>query len=108
MKYIFYILIVLLLILIVFLIITKLNMNEYESFANNDYLFPLKGLQPICEEEGLFPAYMPTVCYVNGNLNSYANCKCQDQSGNCKICYPTIKKMEKNTSVIYNANINQS
>ena len=51
---------------------------------------------------------MPSVCYVDGKLNSYANCKCQDQSGNCKLCYPTIKKMEKNTSVIYNANVIQS
>ena len=47
---------------------------------------------------------MPKACYVDNELNSYANCKCEDKNGNCKICYPTIKKDSKNSSIVYNAN----
>ena len=48
---------------------------------------------------------MPKACYVDGNLNNYSNCKCQDDKGNCKICYPEIKKDSKNSSIVYNANV---
>ena len=47
---------------------------------------------------------MPKICYVNENLNSYANCKCEDKEGNCKICYKTINKNSDNSNIIYNAN----
>jgi hypothetical protein len=47
---------------------------------------------------------MPKACYVDGKLNSYAKCKCEDKDGNCKICYDTIVKDSKNSSVVYNAN----
>jgi hypothetical protein len=86
-----------------------MNKVNIESFSSNDgptndeYLYPVKGLQPICAKQGLKPAYMPQGCYVDGQMNSYANCMCQDQKGNCKICYPTIKKDDKNSSVVYDA-----
>ena len=44
---------------------------------------------------------MPKACYIDGVLNSYANCECEDDKGNCKICYPTIKKDANNSSVVY-------
>jgi len=92
-----------LLIIVLFLIIY--NENIEESFSNNDdsYLYPIRGLSNICKENNLYPSYMPKVCYVDGNLNSYANCKCEDNKGNCKICYPTIKKDSTNANVVYNA-----
>jgi hypothetical protein len=81
--------------------------NNKESFTNNkdndQYLYPIKGLTNICAKENLFPSYTPKACYVDDVLNQYANCKCEDEKGNCKICYPTIKKDSKNASIVYNA-----
>ena len=95
----------LLIILIIFLSIIRNNQNK-EYFSNNDnYLYPIKKLASVCEEEGLYPSYMPKACYLDGKLNSYANCKCEDKEGTCKICYPTIVKDSSNSSVIYNANV---
>jgi hypothetical protein len=75
-----------------------------ESFANdNNYLYPIKGLSLICKKDNLLPSYMPKACYIDGKLNSYANCKCEDPLGNCKICYPSIEKDSHNASVIYSA-----
>jgi len=68
-------------------------------------LYPIKGLQAICKREGLKPSYMPKACYVDNKLNSYANCKCEDRRGNCKICYPEIKKDNANSSIVYDANV---
>lgn len=86
------------------------NKHNYELFANQDntklgdgYLYPIKGLSPICAKEGLKASYMPKACYVDGKLNSYANCKCEDKDGNCKICYDTIVKDSKNSSIVYNS-----
>lgn len=78
------------------------NKKKNEHFS--DYLYPIRGLEKICAKENLKPSYMPKACYVDDILNSYANCKCEDKNGNCKICYPTIKKDSKNSSVVYNAN----
>jgi hypothetical protein len=75
-----------------------------EDNLNDKYLYPIKGLQSICSKDNLFPSYMPKACYVNGKLNSYSNCKCQDEKGNCKLCYPEIKKDTKNANIVYNAN----
>jgi hypothetical protein len=88
-------------IIILFLLIFY-NKKEKEHFS--DYLYPIKGLEKICSKENLKPSYMPKACYVNEELNSYANCKCEDKNGNCKICYDTIKKDSKNSSIVYNAN----
>lgn len=80
----------------------KNNISE-EEILNDKYLYPIKGLQNICAKDNLFPSFMPKACYVNGNLNSYSNCKCEDENGNCKICYPEIKKDSKNANVVYDA-----
>jgi hypothetical protein len=101
-EYIIALILFILLLIVLFLIMY--NENIEESFSNNDsYLYPVTGLSKICEEEDLYPSYMPKVCYMDGNLNSYANCKCEDKKGNCKICYPTIKKDSNNANVVYNA-----
>ena len=69
-----------------------------------NYLFPVKGLGKECEAKGLKPAFMPTICTKEGQMNTYANCKCVDpNTGECKICYPEIKKDAKSRTVIYNA-----
>lgn len=86
----------------------EINGEYSEYFSNSkldsNYLYPIRGLEKICEKENLKPSYMPKACYVDDKLNSYANCKCEDKDGNCKICYPTIVKDSKNSSVVYNAN----
>jgi len=104
----FILLIILILILLYIFYFKKYNLN-IESFSNNDklndgYLYPVRGLQNICAKDNLKPSFMPKACYVDGVLNSYANCKCEDKEGNCKICYDTIKKDNKNSNIVYNAN----
>ncbi len=100
------------LLIFLIMILLMLNMqnkkNNIESFSNSSstYLYPIKGLQSICAKENLKPSYMPKACYVDGNLNSYANCKCEDESGNCKICYEEIKKDSKNANTVYDASAN--
>ena len=103
--------IIILIILICGLFLYKKDQYEhYISIVPNNskndtsYLYPIKKLQPICKKEGLKPSYMPKACYVDGKMNSYANCKCEDEKGNCKICYPTIEKDTKNATVIYSPN----
>ena len=83
--------------------IESFNNNVNVDKLNDKYLYPIRGLQSICEKDKLLPSFMPKACYVNGNLNSYSNCKCEDEKGNCKICYPEIKKDSKNANVIYDA-----
>jgi hypothetical protein len=78
---------------------------ESQTINTNDYLFPTKDLQSICQKEGLAPAYGPSDCVKNGEFVPYANCKCKDpKTGICKICYPEIKRDEKSASIIYQAN----
>ena len=79
------------------------NNIEEKDNLNDKYLYPIKGLQSICSKDNLLPSFMPKACYVNGKLNSYANCKCEDEKGNCKICYSEIKKDSSNASVVYDA-----
>jgi hypothetical protein len=96
-------------ILILILVLLLLKVNIYESFDNQiksepeNYLYPVKKLSGICAKDGLKPSYMPKACYIDGKMNTYANCKCEDDKGNCKICYPEIKKDSKNSSVVYNS-----
>ena len=111
------------LLLIIFLVAVLSYLNIVEPFANDNaenlgneltkfdneepkgpYLFPTRKLQGECEKEGLKPAFMPKTCFVDGTLNEYSNCKCEDENGNCKICYGEIKKDTKNANVVYNAN----
>ena len=97
-------------IIVIFLVLVFINMylkkeefrNQKEHFEN--YLYPIKGLQPECKEQGLKPAYMPSICVVDGKLKSFSNCKCMNDKGECKVCYPEIKKDQKNAYVIYNPN----
>jgi len=46
---------------------------------------------------------MPKICYVDGKMNSYANCKCEDDRGICKICYPTIERNKSESKVIFDS-----
>ena len=98
------------LLIIILIICIKYNSKKLilESFSNNSepYLYPIKGLQSICSKKNLKPSYMPKACYIDGKLNSYANCKCEDENGNCKICYNTIKKDSNNSNVVYNSSFN--
>jgi len=99
--------IVILIIILIIVLIIKKNYTV-ESFKNNNddndkYLYPVKGLTPICAEEGLFPSFMPKACYLDGKMNSYANCKCEDDKGICKICYPTIKRDKTGSNVVFDS-----
>ena len=96
--------IILIILLIIILIIIGIICMNTKSEHYSNYLYPIKGLSPICAKDNLLPSYMPKVCYVDGILNSYANCKCEDKEGNCKICYDTIKKDSNNSNIVYNAN----
>ena len=95
-------------IIVIFLVLAFVNMylkkeefrNQKENFEN--YLYPIKGLGGECKEQGLKPAYMPSICVVDGKLKSFSNCKCMNDKGECKVCYPEIKKDQKNASIIYN------
>lgn len=94
-----------LIIILIVIIFVLMFINEYlnrENFKN--YLFPVKGLSNECEKEGLKAAYMPTTCVIDNKMNPYSNCKCMNDKGECKICYPEIKKDMKGRSIIYNAN----
>ena len=103
-------------IIVIFLVLVFVNMylkkeefrNQKENFENlvnsENYLYPIKGLGGECKEQGLKPAYMPSICVVDGKLKSFSNCKCMNDKGECKVCYPEIKKDQKNASVIYNPN----
>ena len=97
--------IIFLVIILILVILWLFYYKSVESFSNRDdnYLYPIKGLTGICEKENLLPSYMPKACYVDGKMNTYANCKCEDKEGNCKICYDTIKKDSKNSDIIYNS-----
>jgi hypothetical protein len=74
--------------------------NKY-TFDNN-YLYPVKGLGGQCQKLGLRPAYMPQICSINGVVNNFANCMCQDKNGVCMKCYPELKKYNKQSFTIYN------
>jgi hypothetical protein len=100
---------ILLIIIFIFLITNK----NFESFKNiydkdediniKNYLYPVKGLQSQCEEEDLYPSFMPKICTINGKMNTYANCKCEDERGECKICYPTIENHKSGAQVIFSS-----
>jgi hypothetical protein len=80
------------------------NIIEEDNELNDKYLYPLTGLTDICAKSDLLPSYMPKICYVDGKMNNYANCKCEDKDGNCKICYDTITKDSNNAVKIYSSN----
>ena len=80
---------------------SKENIRLNSSNDNPNYLYPIRGLQSICAKDGLKPSFMPKACSINNVLNPYANCKCEDESGNCKLCYATIDKDSKNSNIVY-------
>ena len=85
-------------------ILSKRHVERFENGAegvSQKYLYPIKGLTDECSSQNLRPAYMPQICYVDGKLNSYANCKCQDKDGNCKICYDTLQNDKQGPYVVY-------
>ncbi len=87
---------------IFFYIFKNFLVENFEFFSN--YLFPVKGLQKICEEKGLAPAYGPQSCFKDGKYDPYSNCECLDKkTGECKSCYPNIKRDERSSSVVYDA-----
>jgi hypothetical protein len=94
--------------LIIILIVISFSLmliNEYLSRENfKNYLYPVKGLSNECESQGLKPAFMPTSCVIDNKMNPYSNCKCMNNKGECKVCYPEIKKDMKGRSIVYNAN----
>jgi len=101
--------IILLFLLIMILLYVK-HLNDrkdfIESFYNNNglvdgYLYPTTGLSDECSKEGLKPAFMPKVCDINGNLDVYSNCKCTNDKGDCKLCYPKIKRDVTNAEPVY-------
>lgn len=79
----------------------KVNIEGFEN-SNNNYLYPVRGLQAICKEKyGLRPAFGPDVCVQNGKVNPYANCMCVDDSNVCQICYPDNSKFNTGSTVVY-------
>lgn len=107
-----YSMLLLALLIIVAIILFVLIYNKKESienFANNDdnnYLYPVRDLQEICKREyNLKPAYGGELCIENDKPNVFANCKCTDSSGVCKVCYPTEEKYKTGGNVIYNSDV---
>lgn len=87
----------------VFFMLMIFNQSLYrETFKN--YLRPFKGLDEECkaQDKSYKAAFMPTVCSKDRKVNPYSNCKCTNKDGECKICYPEVKKEGEDRSVIYN------
>ena len=98
--------IIFLVIILILIILWLFYYKSVESFSNKDdnYLYPLKDLQEICKKENnLLPAYGAELCMRDGKPDPYANCKCADKFGECKVCYPTQKKYESGSNVVYDA-----
>ena len=98
-----------LIIIVILLVILyyQIKSSQMENFMNPNNIAYLKSIENIpneCFNKGLQPNYMPKVCYVDGVLDPYSNCKCEDKDGNCKICFPPILKYKKSSETIYDAN----
>ena len=91
-----------------FIILVRKNSGRIEKFSSDNYLYPIANTK--CGN--LKASYMPKSCYVDGKLDPYSNCKCEDEFGNCKICYPKIDhsntKEDSNAEAIYDASENFS
>ena len=86
-------------ILVIFFILMMLNQYLKREYFKN-YLFSTKKkLTDDCKKDGLKAAYMPTSCILDGKLKPFTNCKCIDDTGECKKCYEQIKKEKK--SLLY-------
>ena len=90
-------------ILVIFFILMMLNQYLKREYFKN-YLFSTKKkLTDDCKKDGLKPAYMPTSCILDGKLKPFRNCKCIDNTGECKKCYDEIKKDDSKKSLLYDA-----
>jgi predicted Holliday junction resolvase-like endonuclease len=78
--------IVLVLMIIILLVLIYHKKKDIENFTSKD------------DKD-----YLATQCMENGKPNPYANCKCADKFGTCKVCYPTEKKYESGSNVVYDA-----
>ena len=98
--------IILFVIIIVLLILIYYKKKEVEYFDNNDdnYLYPVRDLQEICKKDyNLYPAFGAELCMNGDKPNPYANCKCVDKAGDCKVCYDTEKRFEQGANVVYDS-----
>ena len=98
--------IILFVIIIVLLILIYYKKKEVEYFDNNndDYLYPVRDLQEICKKDyNLLPAFGAELCMNGDKPNPYANCKCVDKAGDCKVCYDTEKRFEQGANVVYDS-----
>jgi hypothetical protein len=99
--------IILFVIIIVLLILIYYKKQEVEYFHNNNddnYLYPVRDLQEICKKDyNLYPAFGAELCMNGDKPNPYANCKCVDKAGDCKVCYDTEKKFEQGANVVYDS-----
>jgi len=98
--------IILFVIIIVLLILIYYKKQEVEYFDNNndDYLYPVRDLQEICKKDyNLLPAFGAELCMNGDKPNPYANCKCVDKAGDCKVCYDTEKRFEQGANVVYDS-----
>jgi hypothetical protein len=99
--------IILFVIIIVLLILIYYKKKEVEYFDNNNdnYLYPVRDLQEICKKDyNLLPAFGAELCMNGDKPNPYANCKCVDKAGDCKVCYDTEKRFEQGANVVYDSN----
>jgi tRNA U54 and U55 pseudouridine synthase Pus10 len=83
-----------------------LQKNTNLAPLDNNYLYPVCKLTDQCRTAGLRPALSPSICIKNGKIINDSNCACEDENGNCKICYDPIKEINSEATIVYNDNIN--
>ena len=87
--------------LLLLILVIILGMNFAETFKSSKdkeskfHLYPIKGNTKYCQENGNYPAFMPTECRLKKGskykLYHNRNCRCVDKLGICVECYPEIK-----------------
>ena len=99
--------IVLVLMIIILLVLIYHKKKDIENFTSqedsDDYLFPIKDLNEICEKDKYFPAWGATQCMRDGKPDPYSNCKCADEFGTCTVCYEPDEKYKSGSTVVYNS-----
>ena len=66
--------------------------NIQENFCSTQAPVPkyYENIIEECNQLGYEPAYNK-ICSEDNKLKTNANCKCSDNLGNCKMCFPPIK-----------------
>jgi hypothetical protein len=83
--------------------------NTQLNPLDNNYLYPSScKLNDQCKAMGLIGSSNPSICIQNGKIRSDSICACEDENGNCKICYDKIKEIQNESNIIYNDNINMT